>query len=889
LGIERLDARVLLDADGIAWAALDLTISFAPDGTNIAGYENSLFTEFNSLAASDSWRDTIVRGFQTWAQYTTATVTTVDDSGEPFGVPGPTQGDARFGDVRVGAIPMAVDVIAISIPHDEVISGTWAGDVLFNSDAEFSSLDEIFAVAVHEAGHVFGLGHSTDPASPMFLHGITPAVTPTAEDIAAIQSLYGGLSGAEGPEDEHDEEDEREDEADEHEREHEDDELVTANGLALSANFQEAIRYDATGQIFDPGDIDYYQLVPIDDEFEQADVLTVTVRATTPLGLIPRATIFNHEGQEFEADILANANGQLVVQAKGADPRQTYFVKVDSAQSTGSHAIGGYDFVATFGTREVELGKITSGTLEPGKGTRTSALHVSETRLVHFVLATGPIEGDSAAATWAAIYDGAGNPVYRVAAHAGESRSANTVLLTPGDYRIEFHGETSSGSTLGDIDYELLAESISLQVGPQPVDPTEMPILPCSDPAADPVYCSPDEVVVDPVILPDPYPYPFPDPVVIVTPPPPETESWYWDGMTPPNDLPAPLGTGSPPPEAGTNPVIPDTTPPTPNNETGNGTNASSSQVDTGGTSTGSADGQTTQPPSPGTGTNPVVPDTTPPTPNTESGSTVNADSNQLDTGGTSTGSANGQTVQPPPPGTGTNSVVPDTTPPTPDNEPGSTVNANSSQLDTGGISTGGSSGQTTQPPVGSVTAAWQNTSNPYDVNADNLVTPLDVLLVVNYLNFGPSMSLSGAYLPGQPHIDVNADGHASPIDALIVIAGLNAGSIAAAEGEATLAPPSEPSSVPAAAFVPPPSLSVSSDAPVPPASPAVAFSSTTATAPLAPASSTPSGVHPLGTTRSLTRATTRSADERLPGPDSLDEEVLGAIALDVGQAWNGL
>jgi hypothetical protein len=75
-------------------------------------------------------------------------------------------------------------------------------------------------------------------------------------------------------------------------------------------------------------------------------------------------------------------------------------------------------------------------------------------------------------------------------------------------------------------------------------------------------------------------------------------------------------------------------------------------------------------------------------------------------------------------------------------------------------------------------TLRWHNSANPFDVNNDQDVTPLDALLVINYLNaVGPRDLTDPPSGEGPPRfIDINGDGSLSPLDALQVIIYLNSG-----------------------------------------------------------------------------------------------------------------
>jgi hypothetical protein len=83
----------------------------------------------------------------------------------------------------------------------------------------------------------------------------------------------------------------------------------------------------------------------------------------------------------------------------------------------------------------------------------------------------------------------------------------------------------------------------------------------------------------------------------------------------------------------------------------------------------------------------------------------------------------------------------------------------------------------------------WFNDSAPYDVNADGFVSPLDLLIVINYLNSNGVGTFDESKIQFvAPFIDTNDDGSYAPIDALVVINELNRlsrlNSLASGEGE---------------------------------------------------------------------------------------------------------
>src|SRR5262249_23618338 len=111
LSLERLEDRDLPATWGMAWPnPQHISVSFVPDGTAIGSAQSNLFQTLNSQAPTSVWETTILQALKTWAVNTNITLALVNDGGQPIGTSGMIQGDSRFGDIRVAAMPLSSDV-----------------------------------------------------------------------------------------------------------------------------------------------------------------------------------------------------------------------------------------------------------------------------------------------------------------------------------------------------------------------------------------------------------------------------------------------------------------------------------------------------------------------------------------------------------------------------------------------------------------------------------------------------------------------------------------------------------------------------------------------------------------------------------------------------------
>jgi hypothetical protein len=187
--LEALEDRLAPAVFGYPWPdATRLTVSFAPPSASppAPGQPPA------ALPPPAGWQTDALRALQTWAAVANVNLVVVPDGGQPLGTPGLIQGDPRFGDVRIAWAALSTSSLSTSFPYSP-LAGTWSGDVLINSSANFGPGGyDLYSVLLHEAGHVFGVpDEDADPGDVMFgyYNGVRAGLS--AADVAAMQDLYG--------------------------------------------------------------------------------------------------------------------------------------------------------------------------------------------------------------------------------------------------------------------------------------------------------------------------------------------------------------------------------------------------------------------------------------------------------------------------------------------------------------------------------------------------------------------------------------------------------------------------------------------------------------------------------------------------------------------------
>lgn len=327
--LESLEDRKLLYATlGGQWTyGSRITYSFTPDGTDIAGSSSALFGTMNLQGISQAtWQKAFQDAAATWEAVANINLVQVSDDGTTFGASGNQQSDPRFGDIRIGAIPLSSGNLALAFEPPPMNGGTLAGDIVFNSNATWGSQGyDIETVAIHEFGHALGMDHSTLSNADMYAYYNGTKTTSSSDDIAGIQSIYGARPG---------------------------DAFDQAQSNNSYSNATDLTGYLSNGQTSIPNldistssDTDWYKIVvPRDTN----GTMTVTLQSTGLSSLSPHLYIHSSSLSILGSATAAFSYGATVsLTLNNVAPNQFYYIRAVPANG-GPSSVGAYGLQVNF-------------------------------------------------------------------------------------------------------------------------------------------------------------------------------------------------------------------------------------------------------------------------------------------------------------------------------------------------------------------------------------------------------------------------------------------------------------------------------------------------------------------------------------------------------------
>ena len=194
LRVESLEDRTTpYSASGNFWTHPELiTISFVPDGTLVNGYSSNLQATFNTkFGSAATWQNVFKEAAQVWAAQTNININFIGDSGAATGSGSYVQGNATFGDIRIGGYNFGNTTLAQAFMPPQVNNYSIAGDIVFNTGQTFNigAAYNLFTVASHEFGHALGLNHGAVGSIMASAYPGTVTALQT-DDINGIRAIY---------------------------------------------------------------------------------------------------------------------------------------------------------------------------------------------------------------------------------------------------------------------------------------------------------------------------------------------------------------------------------------------------------------------------------------------------------------------------------------------------------------------------------------------------------------------------------------------------------------------------------------------------------------------------------------------------------------------------
>jgi hypothetical protein len=354
LRVERMEDRLTPAQFGLPWLDPNVTVSFAPDGTNTQGVSSALFAKLCADGLSPAqWQAEIKWAFQTWAVASNLNFGFVGDSGDEIGTTGRVQGDTRFGDIRIAARPLGDGVLAITTPPGYT-SETLAGDIVLNSNYQFainpaagSGRYDLYTVFLQEVGHALGVGNSTDPSSVMYETYQSTRTGLYSSDLSCAKSLYG-------------------------KRQSDAFEGTSGNGSLSAASilptFTGTTTLYARGDVTKSSDVDVYSFTT-PSQLPNGTTVRLTTKGVSLLAA--KIELVSSSGYVLATSGTPSSEGDLELSSTTLSPNTTYFIRVTAPSGT-SYRVGAYDLRVIFDPNAPDPGTKAAPTVDTDAGTNNT-------------------------------------------------------------------------------------------------------------------------------------------------------------------------------------------------------------------------------------------------------------------------------------------------------------------------------------------------------------------------------------------------------------------------------------------------------------------------------------------------------------------------------------
>ena len=251
--------------------------------------------------------------------------------------------------------------------------------------------------------------------------------------------------------------------------------ISTATKLLPLFTVQNDQRFDYVyrANISGPTDNDFYQVqAPAASTSGTIWTMHTIVWAADSNLLHPEIHAFDSKGNPLPVSILDNAVGEYTIQATGIKPGSTFYIEVQSWNSSGANTSGNYVLATKFDAcPQVAYSLLDSQKLTASSPSATGTLIMNQNQLYQFSLAADTLQKSENASVTMSVYDSNGNLVLSLTAVAGRPPVTALLYLTTGTYTIDYTAQSLDGRAMPDVYFWLMGDSLTQPSGPYYTSP----------------------------------------------------------------------------------------------------------------------------------------------------------------------------------------------------------------------------------------------------------------------------------------------------------------------------------------------------------------------------------------------------------------------------------